>query len=243
MTTHDRLEHFRSRYTRLRAGWLPATEVYQRHVASVLRPEYRVLDLGCGRGGITERLHTTGRWTGVDADWQSVHQHRVRTLPRACAPAQRLPFPAQTFHVIIASWVLEHLSAPDIAFREIARVLRPGGFFFFLTPNIAHPLPRVSQALARLRGLQSWAVSLVYGRAPIDTFPIIYQANSISDIGQLVAQAGLRLTELHLIGDPTYFAWNEPTLIVAAALHEFVPVLWKVHLVGQVQKPGTTERQ
>ena len=231
MITRDRLEHFRCQYTRLRSGWTPASAVYQRQVAAALASDCRVLDLGCGRGGIVERLGGSGSWVGVDPDWASLHSHRVRELPRGCAAAERLPFPACSFDVVIASWVLEHLPEPELTFSEIFRVLRTG-VFYFLTPNVAHPLPRLSQAVARLRGLQAWVVGRVYGRAAVDAFPVFYGANGIQQIERLLVQSGLRLIGLELIEDPAYFAWNGPTFLAAIVVNELLPVLWKVHMVG-----------
>jgi SAM-dependent methyltransferase len=238
MTTQDRLEHFRQRYAAIRPGWIPATTVYQRKVASVLVPGCRVLDLGCGRGGIVERLGDAGTWIGVDPDRDSLRQHRAGAIARSCVAAERLSFQGHTFDVVVASWVLEHLPAPGVTFQEVARVLRPGGSFFFLTPNVAHPLPRVSRAVARLRSVQAWVVKHAYGRAAVDTFPVFYRANSVGRIGQLLAQSGLQLIELALIGDPAYFAWDTLTFMLAAGAEGLLPAMSKVHLVGQVMKPG-----
>jgi SAM-dependent methyltransferase len=238
MITQDRLEHFRRRYAGLRSGWMPATTVYQRQVASVLVPGCRVLDLGCGRGGIVERLGDAGRWIGVDPDRDSLRQHRASAVPRSCAAAERLSFQAQSFDVVVASWVLEHLPAPEVTFREVARILRPGGAFFFLTPNVAHPLPRLSRIGARVRSVQAWAVKCAYGRAAGDTFPVFYRANSVARIGQLLAQSGLRLVELALIGDPAYFAWESLSFTAAAIAEGLLPGVAKVHLVGHALKPS-----
>ena len=156
MAVQDRLERFRRRYAALNPGWEHATVRYQRWVSECVMPEDRVLDLGCGRGGIVERLHTTGQWTGCDPDWASLAEHRLSALPRDQAAAEHLPFGDATFDVVTASWVLEHLENPARTFAEIARVLRPGGHFLFVTPNRRHPLPRLSLLLAR------WEACLLY---------------------------------------------------------------------------------
>ena len=265
MADSDRLETYRRRYAALRPGWAPATARFERRVAAALTASGSVLDLGCGRGGIVERLgpprrdgavrplrpadccRPAGRcrsacrrrWVGIDPDYASLREHRVSDLARACADAVRLPFALETFDVVIASWVLEHLPQPAAAFREIARVLRPGGSFFFLTPNAAHPLPRLSARLAPLHRLQSRAVAYLYGRTTADTFPVAYLANTAETIPRLAAQVGLIPVDITWVDDPSYFAWNDLTFIAAVMVELFLPPGHQVHLIGQLQKKAT----
>lgn len=223
----DRLEQYRRRYAARTPGWEPATARYQRRVAGYLTPDARVLDLGCGRGGIVERLGGGGHWCGADPDERSLREHRTPALLRACAGAERLPFADGVFDLVAASWVLEHLPDPAQTLREVARVLRPGGRFIFLTPNARHPLPWLGQRLGRVqRTLVPW----VYGRAAADAFPTYYRANTAEALAQLAVQAGLGLTWLDWVGDPSYLAWNGPTFALAVGLEWLLPA---VHLVGE----------
>ncbi len=239
MAYQDRLEHFRDRYAALCPGWMSATARFQQYVDAALAPTSRVLDLGCGRGGIAERLAGKGWWAGVDPDLASLREHRVTTLPRGSASSEWLPFESASIDVVIASWVLEHLPHASITFREISRVLRPGGRFFFLTPNAAHPLPRLSLAFSRMRRLQQQAVSRAYGRSAQDTFPVTYSANSARVIEQLAVGAGLRLAWIELIGDPSYLAWDEVSFWAAVGVELLLPTEQRVHLIGEFRKPDT----
>ncbi len=230
----DRLEYYRLRYAALVPGWEHATAQYQHWVAVALRDGARVLDLGCGRGGIVERLHHVGQWYGVDPDFPSLAEHRWPRLPRAQSRAARLPFADASFSVVVSSWVLEHLPDPQSVFAEVARVLRPGGWFFILTPNARHPIPRLARALQRFqRQLVTW----VYGRSAADTFPVCYEANTPEQLMALAVGAGLRPVRMELVADPSYFAWNEPSFRLAVALERRLPPLWKVHLIGAFQMP------
>lgn len=233
----DRLETFRRRYAAMRPGWEPATMLYQRWVAEVLSPGLRVLDLGCGRGGIVERLGIQGRWVGVDPDLVSLREHRWPDLVRGCAAARRLPFARNSFDVVVTSWVLEHLPAPAETFVEVGRVLRPGGRFLLLTPNARHPLPRASAILATMGRLQRAVVSRVYDRAPADTFPVQYRANTLHQIERLAVQGGMRLRRMALVGDPAYLAWDDLSFGLALIMEMLLPATWKVHLVGDLIRP------
>jgi len=230
------LEHYRRRYAALKPGWEHATARFQRWIAARLTPNSRVLDLGCGRGGVVERLGMTGQWCGCDPDWCSLEEHRAVGLTRSQTLSERLPFADAVFDVVIASWVLEHLLEPLATWRQVARVLHPGGRFFFLTPNRRHPIPRVSAWLARLRTLQTPVVTAIYRRAAADTFPVYYRANTFEALGRLGAQTGLRLVQMEWVDDPSYFALTDAVFALAIRLEAWLPATWRVHLVGEYEK-------
>jgi SAM-dependent methyltransferase len=232
MSEGNRLETYRRRYAALKPGWVPATALYERRVSEALEPATHILDLGCGRGGIVERLGGRGTWVGIDPDDASLREHRVPTLPRCQGPAHRLPFGDGTFDLVVSSWVFEHLPGPGRTLRDIARVLRPGGRLIFLTPNARHPIPRLSRYAADLTRFQVRWVRHVYRRAAQDTFPVTYRANTFREIDALAADAGLRLCEFVFVDDPSYLAWNRLTFWLAVSLEALLPARWQVHLVG-----------
>jgi len=227
----DRQESYRRRYASEHPGWQPASHVYRDRVAAHLGPSVRVLDLGCGRGGVVEELHgRAGRVVGVDPDRASLAEHRLVHLPRAAGRAEALPFPDRSFDLVCCSWVLEHLPDPERALREVARVLAPGGHFVFLTPNVRHPLLTLNRWLRWTRGR---AVGWLYGRAEADTFPALYQANTIPRLTSLLRSAGLELVALIPVGDPTYLAFNEALYRLSAWVERWIPPSARVHLVGE----------
>lgn len=234
----DKQNALRERYRRQRPGWRPATEVYADLVRDHLRPESRLLDLGCGRGGLVEQLaHPLSQMVGIDPDRVSLHEHRL-ALPRAQAFSQRLPFADDVFDVIYASWLLEHLSRPEEDFREIARVLRAGGVFVFITPNGRHPLSLFNHLLGRVGQLQGWLVRGFYGRSAADAFPTFYRANGRRDLERLAAVSQLRLERLEAVSDPTYLAFTPALFRLMRWLEERLPAERKLHLVGAMRAPA-----
>ncbi|MBI3177755.1 MAG: class I SAM-dependent methyltransferase [Chloroflexi bacterium] len=236
----SRQNEYRRRYAALTPGWQPSGEVYERLVRESLWPGARWLDLGGGRGGLVELLHGNAALTvALDPDWPSLREHRVPALPRTCGLADALPFPADCFDVVTASWLLEHLTAPEIVFAEVNRVLRspdpragkPGGRFMLLTPNAGHPLivaNRVSQLAPRL---QRRLVPRLYARSEADTFPVQYKANTPHQLLTLGRRAGFTVA-LRCIGDPTYTAFNDALFRVSALLERAIPAQRKIHIVG-----------
>ena len=51
------------------------------------------------------------------------------------AASETLPFDNDSFDLVTANIIVEHLKYPALAFAEIFRVLRPGGIFVFRTPS------------------------------------------------------------------------------------------------------------
>lgn len=231
MLSLDRQNAYRARYRASHPGWRPATEVYEALIRERLRPGAHVLDLGCGRGGALEQLGAlVDHPIGFDPDFASLREHRLPELPRAVALAHELPLKNASLDMIVCSWVLEHLADPARVFREVARTLKPGGCFIFLTPNSASLITLINRVL---RPLQRLLVPRLYGRAEADTFPVVYRANTPRRIMALAASAGLQCDELHRIPDPSYLAFNPLLFSLSAALSRITP---PVHLAGVLVK-------
>ncbi|GAA4858192.1 methyltransferase domain-containing protein [Saccharopolyspora cebuensis] len=102
------------------------------HLLPHLRPGLDVLDVGCGPGTITAdlaRLVAPGRVLGVDNAPEPVARARAEHpgAEFAVADVYALPHPDDSFDVVHAHQVLQHLTDPVAALREMRRVCRPGG--------------------------------------------------------------------------------------------------------------------
>ncbi|HFQ94117.1 MAG TPA: class I SAM-dependent methyltransferase [Anaerolineae bacterium] len=236
MLSLDKQNELREQFRQKRPGWRPATEVYADLVRSYLRPSSRVLDVGCGRGGLVEQLdHPLAQVVGIDPDWASLREHRL-DLPRVAGLSDDLPFAPASFDVAFASWVLEHLERPLRTFCAMYRVLKPGGVFVFITPNGRHPLAWANRGLGRFSRLQGRLVAQLYGRQPDDTFPTYYRANTAVALEELCAASGLVLDNLHTIPDPTYLAFNKPVFHLMGWFEIHLPSAYRLHLVGVCRK-------
>lgn len=97
-----------------------------------------VLDLGCGAGFLANDLAGRGhRVVGLDASPESLavaaaHDPTGR-VHYELGDAHALPYPDASFDVVCAMDFLEHVEAPERVVAEAARVLAPGGLFFFHT--------------------------------------------------------------------------------------------------------------
>ena len=97
----------------------------------------RLLDVGCGPGTITADLAALvapGRVTGLDPAPEVLPQARqavaelgLDTVDFTTGDVHALDFPDDTFDVVHAHQVLQHVADPVRALREMRRVTRPGG--------------------------------------------------------------------------------------------------------------------
>jgi len=99
-----------------------------------------MLDIGCGSGYGTAHLSKTARTAvGIDVDHDAVVYCKANlhqpNLTFAQASATQLPFPDQSFDLITAFEVIEHITGWRELLIEARRLLRPKGVFLVSTPN------------------------------------------------------------------------------------------------------------
>jgi len=114
------------------------------------RGSVRALDAGMGFGQYSDFAMTQGaaaRVVGLEIDREHLYGNpayfarRHPLLRIAIGDVQRLPFRDETFDLIWAVDVMEHIPDDAAAFREYARVLKPGGAFLMHTPRVQTDAP------------------------------------------------------------------------------------------------------
>ncbi len=162
------------------------------------------LDIGCGHQllppwrleqekVLVERANLI---IGLDYDFPSLTQHKTISH-RVRGIADRLPFRDDSFSLITANMVVEHLDNPQIQFAEIHRVLKPGGRFIFHTPNEAGYFTAIRKRLPKawIKGL----AALLDGRVADDVFETHYKANSGHKIASLARKTGFETKQIRFI--------------------------------------------
>ena len=99
-------------------------------------PGKRVLDLGCRSGAVSRHYAPGNELVGVDVDAGALEraaQHGVHAVVGDVE--EPLPFDDESFDVVVAGELIEHVRDPQLLAAEAARVLRRGGRLVGSTPN------------------------------------------------------------------------------------------------------------
>jgi 2-polyprenyl-3-methyl-5-hydroxy-6-metoxy-1,4-benzoquinol methylase len=196
----------------------------------------RLLDIGAGAGligyGVATRL-------GLDCVQVDAEDQRVSQGPPFCfALGECLPFGDETFDLVVANHVIEHVGDQSAFVAEIARVLRPGGYCYVATPNKYSPvephykLPFLSWVP---KGVADAAVRLAKKGKSYDVQPLTRE-----ELRLLGTRANLLAEELteEMIKQPRLYGRSSrgallgsllPSLALKAALAIVPTHVWLLH--------------
>src|SRR4030042_5267546 len=109
--------------------------VWQAVLDEFVRPRKgtKILDVGCGAGINLLMLGQFGQAIGIDSSKRAVELSK-KYGKAALGDALKLPFPDESFDVLTALDLLEHLEDDRKALREWRRVLKPGGYALVSVP-------------------------------------------------------------------------------------------------------------
>ncbi|SEN03596.1 demethylmenaquinone methyltransferase / 2-methoxy-6-polyprenyl-1,4-benzoquinol methylase [Roseovarius tolerans] len=132
-------------------------------------PKPRILDCGIGNGSLSIALHgileNQVDYHGIDTSADMIVQASTMMRHAGLRPQLQqadvlsLPYDDQSFDVVMAAHVLEHLSAPKRALKEMIRVLKPGGMIF-----VCMTRPSIFGGFVQLKW-RTWAITEQQGIA------------------------------------------------------------------------------
>jgi len=194
-------------YRTVQASWAPWYRYTLPHLASVLTPRTRLLELGCGQGHILrhlveQKLLPEENIHAIDQSTTAVEFVKER-LPRAhlsVGDIYGLEFASDTFEACLLMETIEHLEEPMPALREIHRVIAPGGLLYLSFPNFLS-LPWLPfRILAEKLNKPHWIVL-----QPIDKIYTVFH------VIKLARQAGFEFLEGigSGYGPPYIYRWEK----------------------------------
>lgn len=105
---------------------------------ALLKPGDRILEIGCGIGSVVHELSQQGYTIcGTDIANAAIAYglKKYGDIDLTVQPAEALPYEDGSFDGVLSFDLFEHIARIDQHVSEVARVLKPGGFYLFQTPN------------------------------------------------------------------------------------------------------------
>lgn len=170
-----------------RALEIGANPYFTTALMQMLRPGYQ-MDLVNYFGEIGLKGVQHVRWRGLSDEQRSI----VADYHNVNVEASALPFPDNTFDLVLFCEVLEHFTTDPLhALQEISRVLKPGGQLILTTPNVN----RIGNVIAMVTGLNIY--DPYSGHGPHGRHNREYSRH---ELYQLLTHAGFE-AEIHFTSD------------------------------------------
>lgn len=222
-------------------------EVYAQTLKTFLHPGLRWLDIGCGRQIVPDwawrltdqQAALTGiKLTGLDTD-SAIHEHPFLSQ-KLIGLADAIDTPDASFDLVTANMVMEHVPDPLVIYREVFRVLQPGGTFLIHTPNKRFYL--LFFASLAPEWLKERVIWLLERRHSADVFPTFYRSNTAEAFHNWAAESGFTVQNIVRTAPPASF-WNIPVVrtieraIVLPLFKQPWAANWRATFVVQLARP------
>jgi SAM-dependent methyltransferase len=187
------------------SGPVHPQKTYAALLADTVRPGIRWLDIGCGGQIVPDwacsldeqrRMLEGVHLAGLDVD-DAIHRHPFLN-DRLIGLADDIPAPPDSFDLVTANMVMEHVQYPAAVLNSVHRVLRDGGRFIVHTPNYRFYLTFVASFTPDFvkRPMVSW----LERRDEKDIFPTLYRFNTREAIITSAERSGFQVEHFRIIG-------------------------------------------
>lgn len=207
----------------------PHTQEYMSYLDQVLLDAIRDMPLDtlaeicCGQGEAVHLLNKRfRRAVAVDVSLSmleaGVRKHESRTLSFVQGDATMLPLASDAFDAVAMLGGIHHVNDREKLFAEVARILKPGGFFFWREP--------VSDFF-----LWRWLRAIVYRVSPLldanTERPLLYR-----ETAPILAHCGLEITTWKTYGFFGSCVFMNSDVLVFNRLFRFLPGIRRIARLG-----------
>jgi len=188
-----------------------------------LTRESEILELGPGPGNRTSEFLATRvkSLQGLDIDEEALSNPFLSSCFNY--DGGRFPLPSEKYDAVIADYVLEHLENPREIFKEVSRVLKPGGFFMFRTPNLWHYVSIISRLTPH--SFHSRVANRARGReeSAHEPYPTYFRANRKRRLKLLLENSNMTLNDFRMVEkEPSYLQFSRIAFLMGVAYERMV---------------------
>jgi len=189
---------------------------YYSRINALLHADMSVLDFGAGRGAWfkEERIpryiqHVrllkgkVARCVGCDVD-SAIFENDTVDEKIIISASEKLPFADETFDLISADYVFEHVTNPQFIFSELSRIVRKDGWICARTPNKYGYISLMTR-LINNKYHKKILSKAQPERQEIDVFPTAFKANALRDIRQWFPSDQFKSYSYYYESEPSYF--------------------------------------
>jgi SAM-dependent methyltransferase len=194
--------------------------IFEQEVDRFLEADQTLLDAGCGRTApvLGKYRGKARRLVGVDVVEFDPSVADVELLRSDLA---HMPLDDGCVDVVMSRSVMEHLVDPLSVYREVHRVMKPGGHFIFLTANLWDYASLIAKIVPNR--LHPWIVSRTEGRAEQDVFPVQYRTNTYGAVRRCAERSGFEIVSFRYLGQyPNYFMFNGLLFLLATGYEKII---------------------
>ena len=197
----------------------------------------KVLEVGCGVGHITKRFAKYAQQvTAIDFSDVVKYAKKInnkKNITYLQADVTKLPFMDESFDIIIASEIIEHIPNPNQAIKEMKRVLVNGGLVYLSTPNLLtliYPLEIASSLRHPLRWINLMLMRTNTNSEEYDRPMFPWTLKSwFKEEGFSILEHNTKI----------YYYWRKPYIIPIKLLDKMVPfstnlVIWFLRITDAI---------
>jgi len=223
---------------------LDGTIEFYGRINSLLKKTDIVLNIGAGRGAwyfedkcefrrkLINLKPLVKKLIGVDID-PAVLKNETTSI-NYVIKNHKIPLKSQSVDIIISDYVLEHVKYPNLFYKEIDRLLKPGGYFFARTPHKLQYISIIANLIKNKDHVKFLKI-LQPRRKSIDVFPTEYKMNTLSCISKIFKS--YKNKSYLYSAEPAYYFGNKIIFTFFLFLHRILPRPFVSNLFIFLQKP------
>ena len=195
-------------------------KTFEHLVNEYLHPDSTLLDAGCGRTApvLQKYRQKAARLIGIDlVDFEP----GIVGIELINSDLSEVDLQENSVDLFMSRSVIVDVVYPLAVYKDMSRLLRPGGRFVFLSANLWDYASLVARVVPSR--LHPWLVARVEGRKEHDDFPIQYKSNTRGAVSRLAKNAGLEVESFRYLGQyPCYFMFNGFLFFIATGYEKLI---------------------